>query len=442
MRLTSIILCYFSLLLSVFASGDTKKIVFIAGEDSHGYGEHEFRAGCHLLANCLNKSGLKIEAKVIENGWPQNENVLKDANAIIIFSNGRDQHPLKSHFESLDKLVEKGVGVGFLHDACNVIPGKDSAFMDKWIGGHYEKGFSTNPKWECKAEIDRKLPVSRGVRPFKLFDEWHFNIKFPEVNQVHGAITGVPDEAARSGATSNPRGPFKHIVDAAGKKELLFWTKDSGKFRGFGFTGGHYHNNWENKNLRTLMLNSIVWLTGLEVPVDGVPSKKPTKVEMAHRMSPSPEEVIWSTEIKNTHKAQLKYKSPVIKGNNKAIEKTIDLDGARELILMVLDGGNGINKDHCAWGNPQLIFNDGSTKALTELTWEVGITGWREIKIDQGVENIKMIIDNKEVKGISTHALSIIRYKLPENVKSFKVLMGLLDSSRGSGSVQFEVYAK
>ena len=40
-----------------------KKILFIAGPRSHGNGEHEFKAGCMLLAKCLNENtdGLNIK---------------------------------------------------------------------------------------------------------------------------------------------------------------------------------------------------------------------------------------------------------------------------------------------------------------------------------------------------------------------------------------------
>ncbi|RYD45099.1 MAG: hypothetical protein EOP85_09110, partial [Verrucomicrobiaceae bacterium] len=41
-----------------------KKIVFVAGNPSHAPGEHEHRAGCMLLAEHLNKSGLPVEAVV------------------------------------------------------------------------------------------------------------------------------------------------------------------------------------------------------------------------------------------------------------------------------------------------------------------------------------------------------------------------------------------
>jgi hypothetical protein len=42
--------------------------------------------------------------------------------------------------------------------------------------------------------------------------------------------------------------------------------------RGFGFTGGHFHRNWENENFRKLVLNGLLWVAKADVPDGGVPS--------------------------------------------------------------------------------------------------------------------------------------------------------------------------
>lgn len=61
------------------------QIVFLAGSRSHGPGEHEFNAGCLLLAKALNEqSGLDVKATVIQ-GWPKDESVL-DGIKVVIYS--------------------------------------------------------------------------------------------------------------------------------------------------------------------------------------------------------------------------------------------------------------------------------------------------------------------------------------------------------------------
>jgi hypothetical protein len=43
--------------------------------------------------------------------------------------------------------------------------------------------------------------------------------------------------------------------------------------RGFGFTGGHFHDNWGNDPFRKVVLNALLWIAKAEVPSDGVDSK-------------------------------------------------------------------------------------------------------------------------------------------------------------------------
>jgi hypothetical protein len=42
--------------------------------------------------------------------------------------------------------------------------------------------------------------------------------------------------------------------------------------RGFGFTGGHFHDNWGNDPFRKVVLNALLWLAHVEVPSNGVES--------------------------------------------------------------------------------------------------------------------------------------------------------------------------
>ena len=58
--------------------------------------------------------------------------------------------------------------------------------------------------------------------------------------------------------------------------------------RGAGFTGGHWHRNWAIDDFRTAVLNTIVWVAGIEVPKDGVPSDKVTAEELNRNLDGVP----------------------------------------------------------------------------------------------------------------------------------------------------------
>ena len=99
-------------LLMLAQAHAANKIVFLAGGKSHGPGEHEFRAGCMLLAKALNESGLDVQAEV-HSGWPADEKVLDGAKALVIYADGTSV--VGKGWGKVDELVKKGVGIMFMH---------------------------------------------------------------------------------------------------------------------------------------------------------------------------------------------------------------------------------------------------------------------------------------------------------------------------------------
>jgi hypothetical protein len=58
--------------------------------------------------------------------------------------------------------------------------------------------------------------------------------------------------------------------------------------RGFGFTGGHFHLNWQNDDQRRLILNALVWLAKLPVPDGGIESAPVSEAEIHENLDPKP----------------------------------------------------------------------------------------------------------------------------------------------------------
>ena len=46
----------------------------------------------------------------------------------------------------------------------------------------------------------------------------------------------------------------------------------------------HYHRNWGNDSFRKLMLNLICWISKVDVPATGVPSKTPTADDLLENL--------------------------------------------------------------------------------------------------------------------------------------------------------------
>ncbi len=273
-----------------------KKIVLLAGPRSHGYGSHEHKAGYLLLAKRLNKNMPNIYAVVYTEGWPKDPTAFDNADAISFNCDGGAGHMIIPHLAQIDELAKKGVGLAFLHYALIVPKGEPGNYLLDWIGGYYETYWSVNPHWVADFNKLPDHPITRGVKPFAINDEWYYHMRFVEnMQNVTPILTAIPPDSTRKrkdGAHSgNP-----HIRARMGMPEHVAWAyekPDGG--RGFGFTGGHWHWNWAHNDFRKLVLNALVWVSGAEVPPDGVPSKTPSLEELeANQDFPQPKN--WDRE--------------------------------------------------------------------------------------------------------------------------------------------------
>ena len=264
-------------------SADKAKIVFISGKPSHGRLAHEHRAGNLILANALNKSGLPVEAVMVSHyGYPKDESVLKDADTIVIFCTGHGGHVLNPKLKEFDALMKKGTGVVMIHWATEAIKGDPGNKFLEWMGGFCDLNWSVNPHWTPKFKAV-KHEIWNGVKPFSVNDEWYYHMRFVKnLKGVTPILTDVPPATTlRRGDGARSGNPTVRKAVANGESQHVAWAyerPDGG--RGFGFTGGHVHMNWQNDDNRKLMLNAILWTAKVKIPEGGVKSKTLTKEEM------------------------------------------------------------------------------------------------------------------------------------------------------------------
>jgi type 1 glutamine amidotransferase len=251
------------------------KIVLLAGSPSHGPGEHEFNAGCELLKGCLNALP-GIKAEVYKNGWPQDVKAFDGAAAIFLYSDGGDGNPLNrpERRAVIDKLLQKGVGLGCGHYAVETPSGPTGDAFLRWIGGYFLTNWSVNPTWVADFKTLPNHPITRGVEPFQIKDEWYYHMKFRDgmqgVTPILSAIAPA-NTVGRDGTHSGNPAARQSVADH--EPQVVMWAAERpGGGRGFGFTGGHYHKNWGNENFRRVALNAILWSAKLDVPKEGVQS--------------------------------------------------------------------------------------------------------------------------------------------------------------------------
>ena len=273
------------LCLCASAGAADKKIVFVAGTPSHGPGEHEYRAGCLLLQKCLGTVP-GVQTIVYSNGWPADPLAFEGADAIVLSMDGGKGHALlqDDHLQQLAPLMSNGVGLACIHWAAEPTPEKGEAELIDWMGGAFEPNWSVNPTWTADFTTLLNHPITRGVKPFSIKDEWYFHLRFKEAENgfsVQGGVKGItPILAAIAPASTmdRPDGPYSGnpAVREAVKDHhpfIVCWAYGRpGGGRGFGFTGAHYHQNYANNDFRKVVLNGILWIAHGEIPAGGVES--------------------------------------------------------------------------------------------------------------------------------------------------------------------------
>jgi len=254
----------------------SKKIVFLVGGKSHGYFSHDHKSGCNLLANHLKQTGLHFETVLVE-GYPKDPSVFDGAAAIVVYCDGGDRHLLNEDSENFDKLMRKGVGLVNIHYGVETTKGeKGDAFLN-WVGGYFEPHWSVNPHWMGKFENLPNHPITRGVNPFEIHDEWYYHMRFREsMDNLTPILTALPPAETLS-RKDGPHSNNPYVREDVLEKKLsqpVAWAyqrkADYSHGRGFGITGGHDHVNWAHPDFRRIVLNAICWVSQTDVPNQGV----------------------------------------------------------------------------------------------------------------------------------------------------------------------------
>ncbi len=273
-------------------AAEPKRILFLAGANSHAWGQHKHLAGSTLLCDSLKESP-EIEAEVIT-AWPDGQTLGK-ADALVIYADGWHAHPANDKLVELEAFMNAGKGLVALHWATG-IQAADPEAKDQgedprrrqWrelMGADFEAYFSISNFWTANFAKPSDHPVMRGVKPFSLYDECYFHLR--ECGHDHGKVERLwtvnpPPETIEAGL-SPYRGndTARTAVNERKEEQYVAWAFPRPKGgRAFGFTGGHFHWSWANDQARKMVLNGILWTAGGEVPEDGLESKTPDAKRM------------------------------------------------------------------------------------------------------------------------------------------------------------------
>ena len=179
--------------------------------------------------------------------------------------------------------LKDGCGLACLHYGVETPKGKSGDKFLEWIGGYFEGNWSVNPHWEADFKELPKHAITRGVKPFKIRDEWYFHMRFQkDMKGVTPILSAYPPKNTMSRGDGHHSGnPHVRKAVENGEIQHVAWAYERPNGgRGFGFTGGHFHRNWGHDDFRKVVLNAITWCAKAEVPEGGVPSDKMTDADL------------------------------------------------------------------------------------------------------------------------------------------------------------------
>ena len=214
---------------------------------------------------------------MVSEGWPAAPALLDQARVVVftgdMFPPYRFAHSSEV-FAQLIQFIERGGSIVCLHYATSVNDSKQAtvspevqADLYRLMGGfgHFLPG-NALPGTQARVlpvtvtPAETGHPVVRGVKSFSLTDEPYFPIRFdPLKSKAQITILAT--------ALLPPEKP---------NAEAVAWSVDRGRgSRSVGVLFPHFFANWQDDQLRKLVVNGIIWAAGEEVPAAGFETTLP-----------------------------------------------------------------------------------------------------------------------------------------------------------------------
>ncbi len=149
------------------------KIILLAGSVSNKPGQHEYFAGCSLLAECL-KQTKGVWPVMVADGWPKNEAVFANAKAIVSYMDAGEKLAWlpAERWDRIRATIKAGAGLVAMHQSVEV-PEAQSKEFQGWLGAVWQKDIGSRGHWDMtlipsrltrllKTSPDSLLPKTAG----------------------------------------------------------------------------------------------------------------------------------------------------------------------------------------------------------------------------------------------------------------------------------------
>lgn len=256
------------------ASPPSRLTIVLIGGDKQGYPrtEHDYPDGI-LAIERLIKGSPQLQAlnpviKAFPAGFPLDLSQIADADVVVLYF-GADYRPPRmtnpledpARLAAMERLMAKGAGLIALHQASTVADRTSPVPFADWLGA-VRFGMADRTTEVAPIEISGGTnPVANGLKAFDYLDEFYPTITFSKITKVTPILIARVHIQTQNSRPVFEEPPADHVI--AWVAERL----NGG--RSFGFTGAHYLATFDQPEIRTTLLNAILWTAKRDVPPKG-----------------------------------------------------------------------------------------------------------------------------------------------------------------------------
>lgn len=246
MRILILLMCISG--CPTWADAPKKLLLIGTGPDGHPPSTHEYIDGLKILEQALKPNpSLDITLVKAEGAWANGPELIDRADAIVLFvAEGAKWIQLdEQRLNAFQRAGKRGAGLVALHWATGTKEAKYiDAFVNLWGACH---GGPDRKYKDLETTLKpAKHPIADGLSEFTIKDEFYYALKMVKpVEQIKPVLTAKIED-------------HEHPVAWA-------WERPNGG-RSFGFTGLHFHKNWQEKAYLQMVVRGTLWTMKQPLP--------------------------------------------------------------------------------------------------------------------------------------------------------------------------------
>jgi type 1 glutamine amidotransferase len=234
-----------------------------AGLKSHSPGQHDYPQFLADWSKLLTERGAVVDGALHAPSAAD----LEHTDVVIIYK-GDAAYIGETEKNLLEAYIKRGGGLVSLHDS---LCGPDPAYFATLVGGakkHGEVNYTLGAPIPYTI-VDAADPIMKGMTNITIFDEAFYNMTWAQNPTMHvlatAVIPGTPSAGTHKGEVVPQIWTYEHSLEGGEPARAFVWMQ------------GHEYANFENFQIRQMLLRGIAWAGKKPVDslVDYVPPTPP-----------------------------------------------------------------------------------------------------------------------------------------------------------------------